>query len=391
MTAQPLSLLLVGSDPALVEACRAGAETTGARLFLAGDRILAASLWEHEHPALVILGDPRSLPASLELAAGMRSRPEPADPLVLLIDTGGGRLRQAPLPAGVDEVLEAPLWPAEVVARLRLAQRWREVREALSDAVVELARLRRALDPSRAEVVALLLRLLEARLPGAGDRGSRTAELAARVAERFGVPSDLAPDLELAARLHEVGRLTLEPATAEGERLEPWRYVLHTKAVLGELAGLQGAAELIGGIYENWDGSGFPAHLQQGQIPLRSRILRAVLDFLALSETGSVEAVLSRLGERAGTAYDPLVLVHLRAVVEGLEGGFDAGRSALVPIPDLREGMVLAEDLYTESGVKLLKRGTILTGAALDTIRRRHRFEPISRGAAILTEGQSWR
>jgi hypothetical protein len=89
------------------------------------------------------------------------------------------------------------------------------------------------------------------------------------------------------------------------------------------------------------------------------------------------------MSERAGTAYDPLVLVHLAAVVEGLQASGGAARSATIPISELREGMVLAEDLYTESGVKLLKRGTVLTAAALDTIRRRHRFEPILRGAAV--------
>jgi hypothetical protein len=52
-------------------------------------------------------------------------------------------------------------------------------------------------------------------------------------------------------------------------------------------------------------------------------------------------------------------------------------------IDKLRVGMVLAEDLYTDSGVKLLTRGTAITPTALDTIRRRHRMEPILRGAVV--------
>jgi response regulator RpfG family c-di-GMP phosphodiesterase len=381
---RPATVLLVAPDPRLVEACHREVEAAGARLLVAADQVLAASFWGREQPCLVILGEGLSPTSALDLAGAMRSRPEPTDPLVVLVEGGAqATLRRGPLPAGVDEVLAGPIFASEVAARLRMAQGWREVREALAAAVSELARLRRALDPRRAEVVALLLRLLESRLPGAGDRGARVAELAGRIAERFGVPADLAPDLELAARLHEVGRLATEPEMSEGDQPAPWRYVLDSKAVLGELTGLHGAAELIGGIYENWDGSGFPDHLRQGQIPLRSRILRAVLDFFELGGTGSIDAVLNRMNERAGTAYDPLVLVHLAAVVEGLQAGAGAGRSATIPISDLREGMVLAEDLYTESGVKLLKRGTVLTAAALDTIRRRHRFEPILRGAAV--------
>jgi hypothetical protein len=59
------------------------------------------------------------------------------------------------------------------------------------------------------------------------------------------------------------------------------------------------------------------------------------------------------------------------------------GSSVLVPIVDLEPGMVLAEDLYTDSGLKLLARGTQLTPSSLEIIRRRHRAEPILHGAAI--------
>jgi hypothetical protein len=45
--------------------------------------------------------------------------------------------------------------------------------------------------------------------------------------------------------------------------------------------------------------------------------------------------------------------------------------------------MVLAEDLYTDAGLKLLSRGTELTPATLEIIQRRHRAEPILNGAAV--------
>jgi response regulator RpfG family c-di-GMP phosphodiesterase len=348
----------------------------------APDHVLGAHHWEEGKPVLVLLGPHLPVATALALAAAMRTRPASTDPFVILVEGEvGAGLRERALPIGVDEVLPGPLWPAELGARLRLAQRWRELRDSLSGAVNELARLRRALDPRRAEVVALLLRLLDTRLPGASARGGQAADLAVKIAGRFGVPSELVRDLELAARLHEVGRLTLESAFEEGEVAEPWQYVLGSRAVLAELTGLQGAAELIGAIYENWDGSGFPDHLQQGQIPLRCRVLRAVLDFRSGIRFQSVSDALAALSERAATIYDPLVLVHLTAVVEGEREGQPAARS--VTVTDLREGMILAEDLYTEGGIKLLSRGSEITGPMLETIRRRHRFEPILRLVAI--------
>ena len=45
--------------------------------------------------------------------------------------------------------------------------------------------------------------------------------------------------------------------------------------------------------------------------------------------------------------------------------------------------MVLADDLFTSSGVKLLAKGARLTAGVLDTILRRHRSDPIVHGAWI--------
>lgn len=387
MSADPI-VLLVAASPALLAAARAEAKAAGVRMVAAPDPVVGAHYWAEEKPLLAILGPELPDRDTLAFAAAMRARPASTDPLVIVVEGGAGPtggLRAQPLPAGVDEVLTAPVWPAELGARLRLAQRWRELRDSLSGAVGEVARLRRALDPRRAEVVSVLLRLLDSRVPGASARGNQAMDLAVRIGQRFGIPDELVRDLELAARLHEVGRLALESPRADDEAGEPWQYVLASRAVLAELTGLQGAAELIGAIYENWDGSGFPDHLQQGQIPLRCRVLRAVLDFQLRARVRPVSDVLADMQDRVGTIYDPLVLVHLAAMADGRQDDRPAATS--VPITDLCEGMVLAEDLYTDGGIKLLRRGTRLTGQVLETIRRRQRFEPILRRIAIQAVG----
>ena len=81
-----------------------------------------------------------------------------------------------------------------------------------------------------------------------------------------------------------------------------------------------------------------------------------------------------------------MVLVHLRGVFEG-EGDADPrGRRVVLPVPELKAGMVLAEDLCTDSGLKLLSRNTRLTHETLDVIMRRHAAEPLAHGAAVLRE-----
>ena len=69
--------------------------------------------------------------------------------------------------------------------------------------------------------------------------------------------------------------------------------------------------------HENWDGTGQPGHLMSGQIPMRSRILRATHDYLIARwapQPAAPSVILERMAEHSGTWYDPLVIVHLRTV-----------------------------------------------------------------------------
>lgn len=265
----------------------------------------------------------------------------------------------------------------------------RELRERLEAVERENQTLREELENIAEQMQALLFALLEIGVPGSIDRGLRNAELARRLSERFGIPDELLGDLELAARLHELGKLvarTERSAVGGPREIDAWRYVQGTVVILERVGGYQGVVELIHSMYENWDGTGHPEHWQSGQIPLRCRILRVLVDFFAaLERPGPVDvpAVLDAFQERAGTLYDPMVVVHLRALLQQDAKHDVLGSTLLVAIPELEEGMVLAEDLYTDSGLKLLARDTTLTHATLEVIRRRHRAEPIVHGAAV--------
>jgi hypothetical protein len=166
-----------------------------------------------------------------------------------------------------------------------------------------------------------------------------------------------------------------------------WAYAVATRSVLQRVGSLSGVAEIVGALYEHWDGTGHPEHWIAGQIPLRSRILRVVADYVMAFEHASgrsPEDVVAALREHAGTRYDPMVLVHLESLVQRETTGGHPRH--VVPVPALRAGMVLAEDLYTDSGLKLLSRGTTITAAVLETILRRHQMEPIVHGAAVFRD-----
>lgn len=270
--------------------------------------------------------------------------------------------------------------------RLRMALLLGRARREAHDIGREVGRLREATSAGVQRLTALLLGMLDRRHPGSTERAAQVAELSLQVAERFGVPEDMLPALDLSARLREVGRLVL-PAGASGlgEPAWEWSVTQATAQLLDPFPELAHAVEMLIGVHENWDGTGQPGHLMSGQIPMRSRILRAAGDYLGLRSAldAPPSQVLERMAAHAGTTYDPLVIVHLRAALESSASPVTTAARVYLPVPELQAGMVLAEDLYTDSGMKLLSRGTVLTAPALEVILRRHAQEPMYRGVAI--------
>lgn len=235
---------------------------------------------------------------------------------------------------------------------------------------------------------ALLMAAIEAVDPREAARAARVASLALDVAARFGVPEIHVRHLAIAARLEPFGRII---ADRRGGAREPsgdayWVEARRTRDLLSHWPGFSGAGELLAEVGEHWDGSGHPEHLQMGQIPLRARILRAVLDLVRAAEredTAGLRAALPAIANHAGATYDPLVIARLEQALSDDGGATPGTRVRRLPVADLEQGMVLAEDVYSSSGMKLLARATRLTETALETLRRRHQMEPLSDVAVV--------
>ncbi len=390
----PPTVLLVSADTSLAEQFRAIlALEEGTRLLRCRRPDEAADMAREARPNLVVVEHGLAGGDAFRLCRALRAEPDLAGAtLVLLVPAGSAHLKLAGLVFGVDEYLDRPIVAADLLTKVRWTQRVRALGEELHTDRAELERLREEQSKGFDHLLELLVSLLELRLPGCAARAARVAELAATMAERFEVPIHLRRDLAIAARLHELGRVLEPEGAAEAEEGAPGagggQYVLATRMLLKRVEGLQEAAEIAGAIFENWDGTGFPRNLLQGQIPLRARILRALVDYTAAlqaTEDADSAAVLERMAEHRGTRYDPMVIVHLQELLAGAGPGAPRVPIVRVPIASLEEGMVLAEDLCTDSGLKLLSRGTKLTASALGIIRKRHQVAPILEGAAIVS------
>jgi response regulator RpfG family c-di-GMP phosphodiesterase len=307
------------------------------------------------------------------------------------------RLKVQGFDLGVDDYLVKPIDPAELAARIRAVLRIKRLHDQLREDKAEMAELHGTIAQSFESLLALLIHLLDLTLPGAADRGKRLASLVLDLAQRFAVPEEFHRDLQLAALLQEIGKVVASghhwntSHHAQAPNGADWQYTVVTADLLEDVERLRGAAELVRSIYENWDGTGMPSHFKSGQIPLRSRLLRVCIDFTAAVEGAgpprhqalSPADALTVLQAHRGTWYDPLVLVHLESALQSQPDTKWAEPRRHVIAEDLKEGMVLANDLLTSSGVKLLSSGATITRSTLDIILRRHAVDPIVQGAWI--------
>jgi len=291
------------------------------------------------------------------------------------------------LDLGVDDYLTKPIEVPELIARVRASLRLKRLQDQLRDDKLEVERLHGQLSASFDGLLHLLLHLIDHGLPGAGERGRRLARLVRQLAERFEIPAELIGDLELAAQLHEIGRVVDAAHLASGGPAQPdWHYTVTSASLLEQVPRLKGVAELVGGIFENWDGTGMPNRWVSGQIPLRARILRVAADFYRSMDSEcrpDPATAIEGMRDHLGTWYDPLALVHLESLVLDRPREEWQTTRTQVGVDQLQIGMVLAADLSTSSGVKLLAKGATISRSMLDVIQRRHLADPIIDGVWI--------
>ena len=164
-----------------------------------------------------------------------------------------------------------------------------------------------AADP-QPEIDALLATAARAE-SGADRRAAAVASTARWLADDLGLCGPDLIELELAARLHDVGRLRTPSRvlSGNGELTASERELLRLQPLWGaemvaRIPGLEAIALVVRHCHERWDGSGYPDGLIGERIPLASRIV-------ALAGAVASGAAIG-LGPSAG-AFDPFLVARV--------------------------------------------------------------------------------
>jgi HD-GYP domain-containing protein (c-di-GMP phosphodiesterase class II) len=161
-------------------------------------------------------------------------------------------------------------------------------------------------------------------------------ELARRTGARMGLDHMELLELELAALLHDVGKLRVPrellrkpgPLSDSEERLMRNHAAWGAELVSG-VPGLQAVALIVRHHHERVDGSGYPSRLAGVHIPVASRIMAvcdaygAMIEARPYRDGREPHQALAELRDLAGNKFDP-------AVVDALEA--EVGRETLVMV-----------------------------------------------------------
>jgi len=131
----------------------------------------------------------------------------------------------------------------------------------------------------RASVQALAA-AIDARDPATHDHSRRVALIARLIAEQMQLPREEIEEIELAALLHDIGKLGVPDAILRKPgKLTPSEWALvrtHPEVGAEILAGfpqLQRIVPLVRAHHERWDGTGYPCGLRGDAIPLGAAII----------------------------------------------------------------------------------------------------------------------
>src|ERR1700704_6948626 len=181
----------------------------------------------------------------------------------------------------------------------------------------------------RTSVICAFNQLLDLKDLNTGVHSTRLAEWGMRVGQELGLEEPVLQNLEIAALLHDIGKVGVPDAILRKPgKLEADEYALMKKhpeygwAVLRMLPGFERAALDILHHHESFDGKGYPAGLKGEEIPVVSRIVCVIDAFDAMVSSRPYRKGLSyreavrRLKEASGAQFDPVVVQSFLSFAE---------------------------------------------------------------------------
>ena len=207
--------------------------------------------------------------SGFSVCRAIKARPETRFlPVVLITGLTCAEDRIRGIECGADDFLHKPVKKEELLARVRSLVRLKRYTDELENAET---------------VLCTLARSIESKDPYTEGHCDRLSRYTVSLGEKVGVSREERNDLRRSGIVHDIGKVAvpefvlLKPGPLDASE----RKIMEAHTIIGEricapLKSFRNVLPIIRWHHEKQDGTGYPDHLKDGDIPLTARILQTV-------------------------------------------------------------------------------------------------------------------
>ena len=179
-------------------------------------------------------------------------------------------------------------------------------------------------------IIEILIQAMESESLGPKGHFVHVARLATQIGSRLNVTEKDYKDLYYASLLHDIGKLKVKRKIDINFKDEDTVNLIQDEVSMHPIVGanmlkqinlFEGIIAIVKHHHENYDGTGYPQGLKGEEIPLASRIIAVVEEYIKLSYNKSNEnifqneQILKKLSTFSGIKFDPKVVNALKEIV----------------------------------------------------------------------------
>ncbi len=229
--------------------------------------------------------------------------------------------------AGADDYISKPFDSTELKARIRSQLRMRQmeteltlVNKNLRMRTSDLVEQQRSLFLS---TVKSLVSAIDAKDEYTRHHSTRVTDFSLKIAAKMGFSEKEIGDLELAALLHDVGKIAVpesilnKPGKLTKEEFEVIKeHPVRGEAILSPVIELKEISRVVRAHHERYDGTGYPDRLKGREIPMGARIMTIADTYDSITserpyrKAASHRYAMKEIIACSGTQFDPEVVEH---------------------------------------------------------------------------------
>lgn len=248
-------------------------------------------------------------------------------PILLVTARTGSEMLAEGIQAGADDYISKPFDSVELKARIRALLRMRQVESELALVNRNLKmRTSDLVDQQRSlflSTVKSLVTAIDAKDEYTRHHSTRVTEFTLKIAKKMGFSEKELGDLELAALLHDVGKIGVpehilnKPGKlTDAEFTQIKEHPGRGESILTPVIELKDIRKIVRSHHEQYNGRGYPDGLKGREIPLGARIMALADTYDSITserpyrKAASHRYAVKEIIRCSGTQFDPEVVEH---------------------------------------------------------------------------------